>query len=113
MKENMNQSMNQDMNQNMNGALNMNPNMNMGQPPYQAPVFNETVTLSNWMITMLLMCIPIVNIVMLFVWGFGESTAPSKKNWARAALIWMVIGIVAAIVLGAVFGAALMGSMYY
>ena len=31
---------------------------------------------------------------MLFVWGFGSNTQPSKANWAKAALIMMGIGIV-------------------
>jgi hypothetical protein len=35
-----------------------------------------------------------VNIVMLFVWGFSAGTNPSKRNFCRAYLIWMLIGIV-------------------
>ncbi|UOE95323.1 MULTISPECIES: hypothetical protein [Bacillaceae] len=55
---------------------------------------NSVVSLSDWMITILLMAIPIVNIVMLFVWGFGGGTNPSKANYAKATLIWIGIGIV-------------------
>lgn len=46
---------------------------------------------------MLLMVIPIANIVMLFVWGFGSSGNLNRKNWAKAALIWMAIGVVCSI----------------
>ncbi|MDQ1350299.1 MAG: hypothetical protein QG657_600 [Acidobacteriota bacterium] len=52
------------------------------------------VSLGEWMITMLIAAIPLVNIIMLFVWGFGSNTNPSKANWAKATLIWCVIAIV-------------------
>ena len=54
----------------------------------------KPVTLGDWMITMLICVIPIVNIIMLFVWGFGSDTQPSKANWAKASLIWLAIMIV-------------------
>jgi heme/copper-type cytochrome/quinol oxidase subunit 2 len=56
--------------------------------------FIAPVTLGEWMITMLIMVIPVVNIVMLFVWAFGDGTNPSKSNWAKAQLIWMLIFVV-------------------
>ena len=52
----------------------------------------EVVTFGEWMLTMLLMCIPLVNLVLLFVWGFGSNTKYSKANWAKASLLWMAIG---------------------
>ena len=48
----------------------------------------------QWVLTLLLVCIPIVNIILIFVWAFGSNTEPSKKNWARANIIWAVIGII-------------------
>lgn len=51
------------------------------------------VTVGNWIVTFLLMMIPLVNIVLLFVWGFGSNTPVSKANWAKATLIWILIGI--------------------
>ena len=63
------------------------------------------ITLGEWMVTILITIIPIVNIVMLFVWGFSASTHPSKANWAKATLIWIAIIIgfyvlVALVILG-------------
>jgi heme/copper-type cytochrome/quinol oxidase subunit 2 len=72
--------------------------------PLQRPA--GEVTLGDWMITLLLSFLPIVNIVMLFVWSFGSNTNPSKANWAKATLIWMLIGIVLAIVLLLIIGTA-------
>lgn len=70
------------------------------QPQYQQPVSmppqNVTST-GSWVLTLFLMCIPIVNIVLLFVWAFGSNTEASKQNWARANLVWILIGIIATV----------------
>jgi hypothetical protein len=71
----------------------------------------EEVTLGDWMITILLSAIPIVNLVMLFVWAFGASTNPSKANWAKATLIWMAIGIVLFVLFMVVIGTAIFSGM--
>ncbi len=54
---------------------------------YPGAGYEEPVTLSEWIITYLIMLIPCVNIVMLFVWAFGKDSKPSKGNWAKASLI--------------------------
>ena len=46
----------------------------------------------------LILMIPLVGLIMLFVWAFGDGTHPSKKTWAQASLIMMLIGIVLAII---------------
>ncbi|WP_247902575.1 hypothetical protein [Paenibacillus pabuli] len=53
----------------------------------------QPVSFGSWMLTLFLMMIPLVNIIMLFVWAFGDSN-PSKANYAKAALLWAAIGIV-------------------
>ena len=52
------------------------------------------ISVGEWIITTIILAIPIVGFIMLFVWGFGSNTQPSKANWAKAALIMMGIGIV-------------------
>ncbi|NLB81463.1 MAG: hypothetical protein GX800_07635, partial [Clostridiaceae bacterium] len=59
------------------------------------------------LLTTLLMCIPLINLVLLFVWAFGSNTEISKSNWAKAALIWMFIGIVLSVLLAGVIGGLL------
>lgn len=54
----------------------------------------SVVTVGDWIITMILMCIPIVNFIMLLIWAFSSSTPVSKANWAKASLIFMIIGFV-------------------
>lgn len=68
----------------------------------------SVVTIGDWVITMILMCIPVVNFIMLLVWAFSNSTPVSKANWAKASLIFMVIGFVLLILFwGSIMGIAL------
>lgn len=79
------------------------------QPPYQET--EVPMTLGDWMITLLLLAIPVVNLILLFVWGFGSNTKKSKANFCRATLIYMAIAIVLWILLIVVIGVAV-ASMY-
>lgn len=58
----------------------------------------------DWVITLLIRVIPIVGLVMLFVWAFGSGENPNKSNWAKAVLIWMAIGLVFGLIFFAIFG---------
>jgi len=81
--ENQNQSPVQNQYQNPNYTTNYVPQKNQ-----------SVVTIGDWIITFLLTAIPLVGFIMLFVWAFGNNTAESKANWAKAALIWYLISIV-------------------
>jgi heme/copper-type cytochrome/quinol oxidase subunit 2 len=72
---------------------------------------NETLSIGDWLITMIVSAIPLVGIIMLFVWSFSSSTHPTKANWAKATLILIAIVIVLYIIFFAVFGAAFLGMM--
>lgn len=52
---------------------------------------NVPISVGDWMLTYLLMCIPVVNLVLLCIWAFGGAAPPSKANWAKASLIWLLI----------------------
>lgn len=69
----------------------------------------EVVSVGEWMLTLLISAIPVVNLVMLFVWAFGANTKPSKANWAKASLIW--IGIIIAVYI--VFAVFILGSLFF
>ena len=45
------------------------------------------ISVSDWLIIIIIQCIPVVNIICLFVWAFSKSTPVSKSNWAKASLI--------------------------
>lgn len=56
--------------------------------PYVA---TKEVSLGDWILTLFLLAIPVINIVMLFVWAFSSGTPVSKANFAKATLIWIAI----------------------
>lgn len=64
----------------------------------------EPVTLKEWLITMLIMLIPCVNIVMMFVWAFSKDTKKSKSNFYKATLIFAAAGFVLSIIFSAAIG---------
>lgn len=64
------------------------------------------IGIGEWLLTLFITAIPIVGFVMLFVWGFGASTNPTKANFAKATLILMVVGLVLwFLFIGAIIGA--------
>ena len=65
------------------------------------------VTIGDWIITMILMCIPFVNFIMLLVWAFSAGTPVSKANWAKA----MLIGFVLVILFWGAIGGLLLSNM--
>ena len=65
----------------------------------QAPI----VSIKEWLITNLIMMIPLVNIVMMLVWAFSSNTNPNKANYFKAALILFAIVMVIYLVLAVVF----------
>ena len=72
----------------------------------ELPKYNP-ISVGEWVITTIILAIPIIGFIMLFVWGFGSNTQPSKANWAKATLI--MIGI--SIVLSFLFLGSLLGIM--
>ena len=65
----------------------------------------SVMTVQDWIITILITAIPLVNIIMLFIWAFGgNDTNLNKKNWAKATLIWFVIIFVFYFVIFVLFG---------
>lgn len=54
----------------------------------------QVMSVKDWMITILVAAIPVVGLVMLFVWAFSSGENPTRSNWAKASLIWAAIGMV-------------------
>jgi len=71
---------------------------------------NKPVSVGDWILTIIVLALPLINIIMLFVWGFGGTTHPSKKSYCQAVLILFAIAIGLSILLGIiamVFGLAI------
>ena len=67
----------------------------------------EPISMGEWLVTMLLMLIPCVNIVLMFVWAFSSKEKKSESNYFKAALIFAAIVLVLYIILIAIFGVAI------
>lgn len=83
----------------------MQENLNPNQQP---------MSVKDWLITLLLMSIPLVGFILLFVYAFGSGENVNKQNWAKAQLIFIAIAIGLMIIFfsifGAIFATALAGS---
>jgi len=55
---------------------------------------NQPMLLKDWLITYLLLLIPIVNIVLMFFWAFGNDVNQSKKTFFQAQLIMLAVGLI-------------------
>lgn len=103
-----------------NGAYNQNYNQNPYNNyngnyriPYQQPPqldLEEPVKMGEWLLSLLVMLIPCVNIIMMFVWAFGQTEKKSKSNFFKAYLIVFAILFVFGIVAGVYAG---MSDFYY
>ena len=51
-------------------------------------------TVGSWMLTLFVCGIPVIGVIYLLVLAFGSSATPSKRNYARATLIWALIALV-------------------
>lgn len=54
----------------------------------------EQLSVGQYIGMLLLLWVPILNIILLFMWSFGSSVNPNKKNFARAILILGAISLV-------------------
>jgi hypothetical protein len=52
------------------------------------------MSIGQWLVTFLLMAIPIVNIIMIIVWLASKDENPNRKNWVLDYLIVIAISIV-------------------
>lgn len=63
-------------------------------------------SVGDWIITLLIISIPLVNFIALIYWAASSSSGPIKGNFAKAALIWILV----IFVLYVLFFGALIGS---
>ncbi len=71
---------------------------------------NRSISVGDWLITLILLGIPLVNVIMLIYWAVSSNTHPSKQSYARAVIILAAIFIVLAIIVGVIGGLAGMGA---
>ena len=68
---------------------------------------NEALSVFGYVLTMLALAVPIVGIILIFVWAFGANTNLARKNYSRAVLIMALVFIVISITLAVSLSSAL------
>lgn len=63
------------------------------QYPNEQLELEEPVKVSEWVLALVLMMIPCVNIIMMFVWAFSKTEKKSKSNFFKAYLIFFGISV--------------------
>jgi hypothetical protein len=58
------------------------------------------MTVGDWMLTILVLAIPLVNLVMYLVWAFGSSGNVNRRTYCQAVLAWFAILLGVGLVLG-------------
>ena len=69
------------------------------------------MSVGQYLISYLILCIPIAGFIMMLMWAFGSNVNINKKNWMRATFIWGIIIAVLYIIFAIVFAAAI-ASLY-
>jgi len=65
---------------------------------------NAVISTVEWFGTLIVLIVPIVGIVLYFVWAFGTGGNLNRRNYCRAALIMMAISIGLSIIFSVVLG---------
>lgn len=71
----------------------------------------EPLSVKDWFVTLFITSIPLIGLIMLLVWAFDNSTNVNKKNFAKASLIWTLIGIGLTVLFLVLFFGLIMGLM--
>lgn len=119
--ENQNQSENQNENKNFYSgdvfnAYNPNQSTNSNSNSNETPDNNftdEPLSMLEWLLTLVVGCIPCVGLIMFLIWGFGKSGNIHRRNFSRAYLILMIIGYVIGFIGMFILSAVSMFGYYY
>ncbi|MFD2756800.1 hypothetical protein [Gulosibacter faecalis] len=69
------------------------------QQPYQpARPDDGADSVGSWVLTIFLLGIPLVGLIYVIVLAVGDGRSVAKRNFARATLIWMLIGVALSII---------------
>ena len=57
----------------------------------------------DWAITLFIAGLPLIGLVMLFVWAFGDNSNPIKQNFAKGYLLFLAFGLIVAMIILSMF----------
>ncbi len=67
--------------------------------PDERALFSPIST-KEWLITLLLMAIPLVNFIIMIVWVVSDEVHPTKRNFAKA---YLLISAISLVIMGILF----------
>lgn len=74
---------------------------------------NQPLDPKEWALTIFISSLPLIGIIMLFVWAFSDGSNIHKKNWAKGTLIlWIIAFIIAFAFLFLFGGIAILSQMF-
>ena len=65
----------------------------------------------DWAITIFVINLPLIGLIMLFVWAFSNDGNLTRQNFAKGYLIFMLIGIVIAFFIILTFGSVIFSNL--
>lgn len=72
------------------------------------------LSMGEWLVTLLILTfVPCVNIVMMFVWGFGNGNVNRKRFCQAYLIIWAIMVVLMIILYGTVFSALMKAMTFY
>ncbi len=72
------------------------------------------LSMGEWLVTLLILTfVPCVNIVMMFVWGFGNGNVNRKRFCQAYLIIWAIMVVLMIILYGTIFSALMKAMTYY
>lgn len=74
---------------------------------------NETrpTSVGDWILTLIITGLPVIGFICLLIWAFSSGTSISKKNWAKANLIVMLIFSAITIFILIMFGGVILAAI--
>ena len=74
------------------------------------PALDAPLTVLDFFLMSLLSFVPIIGFIFLLIWAFSGNTNINRKNYARAALIWILVSI-GLVILLSIIGGGILNSM--
>lgn len=56
------------------------------------PNENRALTTGEWFFTIFILALPLIGLIMHFVWAFGEGDL-GRRNFCRATLLWLLVAL--------------------
>ncbi len=72
-------------------------------PPQEPLQPRKEMSVVDWAITLFVASLPLIGLIMLFVWAFGSDANLTRRNFSKAALLLILISIIIYVILILIF----------